>query len=79
MTRISIKTKRDESDYFFDRLFLITSSAQLSAAETVGKPIVLVSNINEWYISSGFAPASKALLAWEWTEPSDLMAAEAAS
>jgi hypothetical protein len=38
------------------------SSAQLNAADTVGNPIVLVSKINAWYISSGFAPASKALL-----------------
>jgi hypothetical protein len=48
--------------YFFERFFFMISSTQVKAAETVGKPIVLVSRIIVWYISSGFAPASKALL-----------------
>ena len=41
--------------------------------------MMLVVRIKAWYISSGLAPASRALFAWEWTDPSDLIAAAAAS
>ena len=58
--------------------FSSTSFTQESAAETAGKPIVLVSRTTACRTSSGFAPAATALRTWEWTEPSDLMAAAAA-
>ena len=57
----------------------ITSSTQDSAAETVGKPIVLVSTMIACWTSAGLAPASSALRAWECTDPSARIAAAAAS
>src|SRR5690606_31185782 len=46
------------------RPFSSTSSTQLSAATTVGKPMVLVSRRIAWRISSGVAPASRARREW---------------
>src|SRR3990172_7851805 len=55
------------------------SAAHERAAATVGKPIVDVRRTSACRTSSGEAPASRALRAWLWTDPSERMAAAAAS
>ena len=44
-----------------------------------GKPMVAMSSSRVWRISAGLAPACRARRVWEQTEPSDCMAAAAAS
>src|SRR5690606_24847284 len=57
----------------------ITSSAHDIAADTVGKPIVLVRSSSAWWIASRVAPRSCARRLWLWTAPSERVAAAAAS
>src|SRR4030066_825819 len=67
------------SFYSFPRFPSRMSPTHVRPATTVGNPIVEVSRIRACRILSGVAPASRALLAWLWTDPSDRMAVAAAS
>jgi hypothetical protein len=57
------------------QVFPSMSPAHVSAAATVGKPIVDVSRISACRTSSVVAPASNALRTWLWTDPSERIAA----